>query len=158
MTVGFETWGPKTDTTVFIIRNIAPKNKTIKIFNQSIRNGQEKDLLDLPQVSEADIRASLLKGALKRKFESGEIIVTRSNIDLVQFDNTQKTWLQSYGITNGLDSGSYSEATESTAGLLSASDKTKLNQIIINNNTITISATEPESPITGDIWIDISEG
>jgi hypothetical protein len=158
MTVGFETWGPKTNTTVFIVRNTASKNKTIKIFNCKINNGQEKDLLAFPQVSEADIRASLLKGTLKKKLELGEIIIVRSNIDLIQFDTVQKSLLQSYGITDGVDSGSYSEATESTSGLLSSSDKTKIDQIINNNHTITVSATEPTSPTTGDIWIDISEG
>lgn len=105
MTVGFETWVPKTCTTVFVVKNIAPENKRIKIFHYPINNGDERDLLTIPQVSEADIRHSLLKGELKTKFETGEAIVTRSNIDLIQFDDCQKEWLQSYGVTEGIEGG-----------------------------------------------------
>jgi hypothetical protein len=105
MTVGFETWVPKTCTTVFVVKNIAPDNKRIKIFHYPINNGDERDLLTIPQVSEADIRHSLLKGELKTKFETGEAVVTRSNIDLIQFDDCQKEWLQLYGVTDGIEGG-----------------------------------------------------
>lgn len=105
MTVGFETWVPKTCTTVFVVKNIAPDNKRIKIFHYPIKNGEERDLLTIPQVSEADIRHSLLKGELKTKFETGEAIVTRSNIDLIQFDDCHKEWLQTYGVTEGIEGG-----------------------------------------------------
>jgi hypothetical protein len=105
MTVGFETWVPKTCSTVFIVKNIAPENKRIKIFHYPIDNGCERDLMTIPQVSEADIKHSLLKGELKTKFETNEAIVTRSNIDLIQFDDCQKAWLQSYGVIEGLEGG-----------------------------------------------------
>jgi hypothetical protein len=105
MTVGFETWVPKTCSTVFIVKNIAPERKRIKIFHYPIDNGCERDLMTIPQVSEADIKHSLLKGELKTKFETNEAIVTRSNIDLIQFDDCQKAWLQSYGVIDGLEGG-----------------------------------------------------
>lgn len=103
--VGFETWFPKQCPTVFVVKNIASENKRIKIFNVPIANGLERDLLAIPWVSEADIRHSLLKGELLIKLKSQEAIVTASNIDLVQFDECQKEFLRSVGITEGLDGG-----------------------------------------------------
>ncbi|MFA5759164.1 MAG: hypothetical protein WC942_07420 [Clostridia bacterium] len=102
-TVGFTTWFQKKCPTVFIVKNIAPHGKRIRIFNYPIKNGLERDLLDIPYVSEADIRHSLLKGELLTKLRSEEAIVTASNIDLLQFDNCQKSFLQSVGILNGLE-------------------------------------------------------
>lgn len=101
--VGFDTWFTKKCTTAFIVRNIAPNNKRIKIFSYPIKNGMERDLLDIPFVSEADIRHSLLKGELLTKIRSNEIIVTYSNIDLLQFDDCQKAFLQSAGVYEGLE-------------------------------------------------------
>lgn len=107
-TVGFRTWHRKISDTVFIVKNIASEGKRIRIFQYPIRNGYERDLLAIPYVSEADIRHSLLKGELLTKFLANEITVTRSNIDLLQFDNTQKSFLESMGILNGLDVSSVS--------------------------------------------------
>lgn len=101
--VGFETWFPKQCPTVFVVKNIAPEGKRIKIFTFPIANGMERDLMTIDFVSEADIRHSLLKGELLTKLRSGEAIVTQSNINLVQFDECQKAFLRSVGITNGLD-------------------------------------------------------
>lgn len=101
--VGFETWYPKKCQTVFIVKNIAPDGKRIKIFTFPINNGLERDLLSIPFVSEADIRHSLLKGELLTKLRSGEAIVTQSNIDLLQFDDCHKAFLRSVGIRNGLE-------------------------------------------------------
>lgn len=101
--VGFETWWPKKCPTVFIVRNIAPDGKRIKIFHYPIKNGLERDLMDIPFVSEADIRHSLLKGELLTKLRAGEAEVTSSNIDLLQFDDCQKAFLQSVGIMEGLE-------------------------------------------------------
>jgi hypothetical protein len=50
----------------------------------------------------------------------------------------------------------HSVATTSVAGFESAADKTKLDQLVNNSHLITVSATQPTSPTTGDIWIDIS--
>lgn len=104
--VGFSTFVPKMVDTVFIVQNVTldtPQEKTVKVFAFPIHAGQTRDLLAIPQVSEADIRHSLLKGELKTKFICGELRVTRSNIDLLQFDNEQKEFLESVGITEGLE-------------------------------------------------------
>jgi hypothetical protein len=103
MSVGYDTWWQKKQScTVFVVRNIAPGNKTIRLFNTPIKNQCVYDLLDIAWVSEADIRHSLLKGELQRKFLAGEITVVSSNIDLLQFDSCQLGFLESMGITDGL--------------------------------------------------------
>lgn len=90
----------------FIVKNVSPdQNKTIKIFNYPIAYGKSRDLLQIPGVAEADIRASLLKGELRHKILASEVIVTCSDIDLLQFNLSQKAFLQSAGIVNGLDAG-----------------------------------------------------
>jgi hypothetical protein len=101
--VGFNTVFPKQCPTVFKVRNIAPGNKRIKIFTLPIKNGAVRDLMAIPHVSEADIRHSLLKGELNIKLRSNEIIVTDSNIDLLQFDPCHKQFLIDSGITNGIE-------------------------------------------------------
>jgi len=103
MTVGFKTFVPKQCPTVFRVQNIAPDDKRIKIFNLPINNGEICDLMAIPEVSEADIRHSLLKGTLNLKARAHEIIVVESTIDLLQFDECHKSFLESIGIDFGLD-------------------------------------------------------
>lgn len=90
----------------FVVRNISPQNKTINIFQYPINEGCTRDILKIPGVAEQDIRASLLKGELRHKIRSGDIVVICSDIDLLQFNDAQKTFLQSAGIVNGLQIGS----------------------------------------------------
>lgn len=91
----------------FIVRNVTPdRNKTIKIFNYPINYNQTRDLLQIPGVGEADLRASLLKGELLHKILAKDIVVECSDIDLLQFNSTQKKFLQAAGIINGLQVGS----------------------------------------------------
>lgn len=92
----------KNPTTHFVVKNISP-NKRIKIFNYPIEIGDVRDLLDIPEICEADIRASLLKGEILRKLKAKEIIVIDSDIDLLQFDDQQKAFLKASGITKGLE-------------------------------------------------------
>lgn len=87
----------------FIVHNIAFDKKTIKIFNYPILWNTSRDLLGIPGVSESDIRASLLKGEIKHKILAKEIYVICSDIDLLQFNDEQKKFLQDAGITNGLE-------------------------------------------------------
>lgn len=101
--VGFETWYQKECPTVFRVKNIAEGGKRIRIFKYPIKNGMVRDLMEIPYVSEADIRHSLLKGELYIKIVSKEIIVTESNIDLLQFDPCHRQFLINAGITTGLD-------------------------------------------------------
>src|SRR5437016_7423246 len=87
----------------FIVKNITKdSNKTIKIFNYPILFGDTRDLLAIEGVSEADIRASLLKGTLNHKLKVGDIEIVDSDIDLLQFNSAQKLFLQQGGINKGL--------------------------------------------------------
>jgi hypothetical protein len=102
MTVGFDTVFQSTAHTVFVVKNIAAENKRIRVFNYPINNQQTRDLMKIPYVSEADIRHSLLKGELFAKIVTSEIRVIESNIDLLQFDDIQKKFLQNAGVVDGL--------------------------------------------------------
>lgn len=86
----------------FIVNNIANPNKTLFIFNYPIPYGASRDLLQIPGVSESDIRASLLKGELQHKLLARDIVVTCSDIDLLQFNDAHKAFLESAGIVDGL--------------------------------------------------------
>ena len=89
--------------TSFVVKNIITNsNKTIRIFNYPIPVGQERDLLAIPGVAESDIRASLLKGEVLLKLLSQEITITNSDIDLLQFNTDQRTFLINSGVTNGI--------------------------------------------------------
>lgn len=95
----------------FIVRNVTPdRQKVIKIFQYPIPFNQTRDLLQIPGVSESDIRASLLKGELQHKIRARDIIIECSDIDLLQFNAAHKLFLQNAGIINGLEvsgTGSY---------------------------------------------------
>jgi hypothetical protein len=97
--MGHYTFTEKNVATTFVVQNVAPSGKTIRIFNLSIGNRQTYDLLAIPEISESDIRHSLLKGELKRKAVAGEIRVIESTIDLYQYDNEQREFLESIGVS-----------------------------------------------------------
>lgn len=90
----------------FVVLNTSPQIKTITIFQYPINYQCTRDLLQIPGVAEADIRASLLKGELQHKILSGDIQVVCSDVDLLQFNASQKAFLQNAGIVNGLTVGS----------------------------------------------------
>lgn len=118
MSVGYTTFFPKKDGfTKFVVRNIAPNNKRIRIFQYPINNGDIRDLMAIPGVSEADIRASLLKGELVKKFDAREIELVESDIDLIQFNQLQKTFLKDLGFSVGLDAGSVRKEDVSLNGV-----------------------------------------
>lgn len=88
----------------FVVRNIGPnQKKTIKIFQYPIEWGCTRDLLKIPGVDESNIRGSLLKGELNHKIRAKEIVVVCSDIDLLQFNENHKQFLQDAGIINGLE-------------------------------------------------------
>ena len=92
--------------THFIVKNVCTdRNKTINIFRYPINFGDTRDLLQIPGVTEEDIRASLLKGTLRHKFLCGDIELISSNIDLLQFSDKQRAFLSSFGFTEGIDIG-----------------------------------------------------
>jgi hypothetical protein len=89
-------------TSKFVVRNItSDRNKTIKIFNFPILYNQTRDLLQIPGIAESDIRASLLKGELRNKLLVNDIFIEESDIDLLQFNEEQKLFLQSHGVSKG---------------------------------------------------------
>jgi hypothetical protein len=89
--------------TSFVVKNIASPAKVIRIFHYPIRTGLTRDLLAIPGVAESDIRASLLKGELLHKIKSKDIEIITSDIDLLQFNNDQKAFLQAAGVVDGLE-------------------------------------------------------
>lgn len=101
--VGFNTPYTKDVNTVFIVKNISENKKRVRIFQYPVLWDKTRDLMTIPEVSEADIRHSLLKGDLKIKIRDRELTVIESNIDLLQFDDTQKQFLIDAGITDGLE-------------------------------------------------------
>jgi len=86
----------------FIVLNTSPQIKTIKIFNYPINYMSTRNILQIPGVSESDIRASLLKGELNHKILAQDILVINSDIELLQFNIAQQAFLTAAGIINGL--------------------------------------------------------
>lgn len=93
--------------TFFIVKNITPDpdHKTIQIFQYPIPYHENRDLLQIPGVAEDDIRASVLKGELRRKFMNRDIELVYSNIDILQFSEKQKQFLYSIGFKRGVEIG-----------------------------------------------------
>lgn len=88
----------------FIVENIITNsNKTIRIFDYPILVGGTRDILRIPGISEADIRASLLKGEIRNKLLAKEIRIICSDIDLLQFNPDQKKFLMQGGVTYGTE-------------------------------------------------------
>jgi hypothetical protein len=105
--VGYDTWFRKSCPTIFKVENISIDKRRLKLFNYPIAYGGIRDLMEIPFVSEADIRHSLLKGELKVKILAKEIRVVDSNIDLLQFDDCQKQFLMDAGVIKGLEVDGY---------------------------------------------------
>lgn len=104
--------------THFVVKNTCPDNrKTIFIFNYPINYGQTRDIMAIPGIEEADIRASLLKGVLRHKLLNGDIRLVSSNIDLLQFSDKQRTFLESFGFSTGITVG-YNELDSYVQSLL----------------------------------------
>lgn len=130
----------------FIVRNVTPdRNKTIKIFNYPILFNDTRDLLQIPGVAESDLRASLLKGELRHKILSKDIVVECSDIDLLQFNDDQKVFLQSSGISKGLqvDNSNFSIIRKEDIQLVGTVDDVNViyeipNGHFIQNNTYKI--------------------
>jgi hypothetical protein len=101
--MGYRTFIKKECPVVFKVLNIAPEGKRIKIFNNPIKNGMVRDLLEIDNVSEDVIRHSLLKGELHIKLKAKEAYVVESNIELLQFDECHRQFLIDSGINIGVD-------------------------------------------------------
>jgi hypothetical protein len=137
MTVGFNTWVPKEALTKFVVRNVSRDRKKLRIFNCPLEAGQEKDLLSLPHVSEADIRSSLLKGELFYKIKCDDITIIDSSIDLVQYEETQRTFLQNAGVTIGVDPGDSGSSSGSDSTPVLTSGPYVTNHALTTNTLLT---------------------
>lgn len=97
--------------THFIVRNTSgstaasPYKKTVKVFNYPILWDDTRDILQIPGIQEADIRAALLKGEIRHKLLNGDLTMVSSNIDLLQFSDKQRNFLQTMGIIEGVQIG-----------------------------------------------------
>ena len=89
----------------FIVKNISPQKKTISIFNYPINLGCTRDLLEIPGISENDIKSALMKGQIRNKFKFGDIELVYSDIDLLQFNDCGIQYLEGYGFTTGVQIG-----------------------------------------------------
>jgi hypothetical protein len=101
--MGMDSFAPgSNECGCFIVRNISPQNKTIRIFNYPINMGCIRDLLEIRGVSEGDIKSALTKGEIRNKFKVGDIELVYSNIDLLQFNDCGIQYLEGYGFTTGV--------------------------------------------------------
>ena len=107
-------------------------------------SGSYNDLSDKPIIPSAytlPTASSTVMGGVKIgsniSVTSGTISITKSNVT------------SALGYTPPASDTVYNNATTSTAGLMSASDKSKLNSIAANANNYTHPSTHPASMITG---------
>lgn len=104
--MGMNSFAPYSENfNCFVVLNIANPKKTIRIFDNPILWGTTRDLMKLRGISIGEINSSLIKGTLNHKIRAGEIIVLCSDIDLLQFNDQNKKFLQSAGISKGLSVG-----------------------------------------------------
>lgn len=100
---------PRPGYSTFVVQNITNPPKMVRIFNWPIsppgNDGDTRDYMKVPGVAESDIRASLLKGELKHKLLAGEIVILASDIDLLQFNDLQATFLYQSGVATGIQIG-----------------------------------------------------
>lgn len=90
----------KNSSTSFIVKNIAPRGKRIQVFSYPIANQMTRDLLSIPYVSEEDIRHSLLKGEIMMKIRNKELEIVFTDINLLQFNEEQKAFIKSAGVSD----------------------------------------------------------
>lgn len=132
----------------FVVKNNSKKK--IRIFNYPVWPGQSRDLMKIPGIGEDDVRASLLKGQLQFMISVGQITVIQSDIDLIQFNAAQQTFLQNAGVSSastdiGVDLGIVSSAQQSIYAAVS-------NWYLSLSGTATNSGTDALHPITPAEW------
>ena len=89
----------------FTVKNVSSQRKVISIFNARIDYGESKDLLNIPEITENDIKSSLVKGELASKIRAGDIIIVSSSIQLSQYDKQQRRFLNSASQSTDVISG-----------------------------------------------------
>lgn len=90
----------KTDIN-FTVKNIDPGHRLIHIFNSPIPYLGTKDLLSISEISESDIRESLIKGELSYKIRAGVIEIVSGDINLIQFNDQQHEFVENAGVKLG---------------------------------------------------------
>jgi hypothetical protein len=93
-------------TITFIVKNNSSINRSIKVFNTKINPGGQLDVMDVPGVTEEDIRVSVLKGPLKNLLSGGALQVLASTVNFNTSDPLQSGFLRSIGINPSGASGS----------------------------------------------------
>jgi hypothetical protein len=86
------TWFPKQTNINFTVKNLSP-SRLIHIFNYPLFPGQTRDLLAIPEISEGDIRHSLIKGELANFLRMKVVGIVSSTIDLLQLDASQAAFI-----------------------------------------------------------------
>ena len=102
--------------------------KAVMLFGQKVEPGGSYDLMTIPYISESDIQHSLLKGTLRNKLSIGEIRVTESNINLVQYSAEFTEFLQSVGVSSGISS-------DGATGVDNCAALSQVNDTAVTNGT-----------------------
>lgn len=134
---GFDDFAPfQKRNGCFVVRNVtSDRQKTINIFQYPIPFNKTRDLLAIPGVGEADIRASLLKGELQHKILCKDIVVECSDIDLLQFNSDQRKFLQDAGIVQGMNISYYNFETLRKEDMLVTGTVDSVNKIFNTPNS-----------------------
>lgn len=109
MAVGFNTFFNGICDVKFIVQNITRRSggvgKFVRIFGVNIPPEGAYNLMGIPVVSEADILHSLQKGTLFNKIITDEIRVVDSDINLISFNECQKSFLINAGVPRDTTEG-----------------------------------------------------
>jgi|SRR6185436_1173066 len=91
------------DNVLFVVKNvtISPK-KIIKVFNTPMYPGTTLDVMQIPGISEEDIRTSLIKGDLKNKLKTGQLQVVSSTVAFPESDTAFIKELGIMGLSNNI--------------------------------------------------------
>lgn len=119
----------------FTIKNVSPSRKTINLFGRRIKFGELVDLLAIPEISEDDIRSSLIKGELANKIRKNAIKIASTNINLIQFDSEQLAFINSASLS-GLDLLGTSANGNGNLALDNIAALSAVNDVNLNNGAV----------------------
>ena len=85
----------------FTVQNVSPQRKRLTVFGAPIEYLQTRNLLRVDGVTEDIIRASLVKGELSNKIRVGALKIVSTSINLLQFDESQKEFIDSANVIAG---------------------------------------------------------
>lgn len=99
-----------------------------------------------------------LRGVKGSPLTYAELDGNFSNLNVSKLEVVNLSTISTANTTTIVNTGgsnvTLNSASASNSGLLSASDKTKLD--LLNGKTVVVSTTAPDSPNIGDLWLDIS--